>query len=99
MTIAYNSAYFQTGTLNFTSPNKPLLCILMPNAFNVGHDNGVIHHRACGNGHFACVKCYIFVHFSSTPSSILNLTIARKPMKHRLQQYIVCMEILPTFHT
>jgi len=26
------------------------------------------------NGHFACVKCYIFVHFSSTPTSILNLT-------------------------
>ena len=41
------------------------------------HDNGVIRGRACcGNGHFACVKCYIFVHFSSTPTSILNLTIS-----------------------
>jgi len=30
----------------------------------------------CRNGHFACVKCYIFVLFSSTPISILNLTIS-----------------------
>jgi len=35
MAIAYNSAYVQTETLNFTfawQAGKPLLCILMPNA-------------------------------------------------------------------
>jgi len=80
MTIAYSSAYVQTKTLHFTfARGKLILCILMPNAEyaapNVGHDNGVIRRRraACGNRHFACVKCYIFVHFSSTPSSILKL--------------------------
>jgi len=31
MTIACNSAYVQTETLNSSSPGKPLLCILMPN--------------------------------------------------------------------
>jgi len=31
MTIAYNSAYVRTETLNFTFTGKPLLCILMPN--------------------------------------------------------------------
>jgi len=29
MTIAYNSTYVQTVSLNFTLPGKPLLCILM----------------------------------------------------------------------
>ena len=33
--------------------------------------------RRLRNGHFAW-KCYIFVHFSSTPTSILNLTILQK---------------------
>jgi len=32
MTIAYNSAYVQTETLNFIFAGKSLLCILMPNA-------------------------------------------------------------------
>jgi len=36
MTIAYNSPYVQTETLNFTFASKPLLCILMPNGITVG---------------------------------------------------------------
>jgi len=31
MTIACNSAYIQTETLNINLPGKPLLCILIPN--------------------------------------------------------------------
>jgi len=32
MTIAYNSAYVQTGTLNFTFVRQAVMCDLMPNA-------------------------------------------------------------------
>jgi len=44
---------------------------------------------------------YIFVHFSSNPFSLLNLTMSsefRKPRKRRFQWYIVRTEIFLTFH-
>ena len=51
---------------------------------------------------WTCCICFVtFLHmnFSSTPTSILNLTIIRKGIRHRIQRYTVRTEILPIFHT
>jgi len=42
-----------------------------------------------GNGHFAYVKRYIFVHLSSTPTSILNLTISPESQWNIDSNYIL----------
>jgi len=62
-------------------------------SINIGHDNCVFIGTACppwcGNGHFPCVKCYIFVHFPSTPNSNLNLTISLESQWNIDSNYIL----------
>jgi len=58
--------------------------------YNLASCNSLLLQRSqnVGNG------VTFFVHFSSTPTSILNLTISLE----RFQRYIVHTEILSTFH-
>jgi len=65
------------------------------------YNGGMVCTPCCRNGHFVCVKCYIFVHFSSTATSILNWLHCQKANETQIPTtiYIVRTEILSTFHT
>ena len=101
MTIAYNSAYVQTETLNFTFARQIIIVyfdakrwVLM---YVVKMASSAARHvrRVAGMAIFACVKCFLLnPDFDLEPDYM-----GRKPMKDRFQLCIVHIEILSTFHT
>ena len=84
MTIAYNSAYVQTETLNFTFAQQAII---------------VYFDAECSRMSILRMSTVKFLPIAVKPSIDVKLEyIFGKPVKHRLQQYIVRTVILSTFH-
>jgi len=93
MTTAFSSAYMQTETLNFTFGRQAVIVYLYvySRRYVVMTSNNLVPLQLAARRELC--------KFLANSSMYFELDcICGKPMKRRFQRYIVCMEILSTFH-